>query len=230
MPPGQMPPGQVPGRFQPGSAPVSGDPVPTLTAYPVAMEPPEFTPPGANVPHQSGGFHDQRHVPPFGAGAAPIAQPGHGWQPPPVGPPARRGRGPLIGLIVMSVVAFLLLGVGGLLGYLWWSTASELDETRADLAAEVSELSDTVDNRDDEIGRLGVELQQTQDALTDAETALEGTENLVEQLEDDQGTIRECFLLIDEILVLEENGDAVPASLREDADETCADANSILGF
>jgi septal ring factor EnvC (AmiA/AmiB activator) len=134
-------------------------------------------------------------------------------------------------VVILSVVAGLLLVAGGLMTFLWLDTSGELDDTRADLTAQISELNDTVAARDGEIDRLGGELQETQDSLTDAETRLEGTENTVEELEDNQDTIRECILLLGAAnAALEEGDDAEAAALADQAEPICEEADRILGF
>lgn len=182
------------------------------------------------VPGQSGGGHDSMGAPGFAPGGAPIPPAGDPWQQQPAAQPPRSGRGSRVGLLVTSIAAALLLVVSGVLGFLWWSTASELDDTRTELTAEVDELNETLDARDGEIGQLGDELQETRDALDDAETQLEGTANLVEDLEDEKEVIRECILLLGEIAAREEADESVPSSMRDDADEVCDEANGILGF
>lgn len=134
-------------------------------------------------------------------------------------------------MVIVSVVAGLLLVVGGVMTYLWLSTASELDETRADLTGQVDELTDTVAARDGEIDQLSDELQQTQDELSDAQTALEGTENQVDVLEEEKNTIRECLVLVSEASAAIDAGDTARAeSILADAEPICDEADRALGF
>lgn len=197
------------------------------------------------VPAQPAGVHDRPAAPGFAAGSAPLPPPGSppptsvpvepagAWGP--IGPPGpppmppRSGRGRKTALVIVSVVAGLLLVVGGVMTYLWLSTASELDETRADLTGQVNELNDTVAARDGEIDQLGDELQQTQDELSDAETALEGTENQVDALEDQQDQLRECLTLVAEANAAAEAGDQDAAnSLLAQSEPICDEAFDAL--
>jgi flagellar basal body-associated protein FliL len=201
----------------------------------MALEPPDYhlqTHP--TVPGQPGGGHDHAAAPAFAAGSAPLPPPGDPWQHTghPAPAPARSGggRGATIGLVIVSILAVVLLGVGGVMGYLWWDTSTELDDTRAELSAEIEELNSTVDARDDEIARLGDELQETRDSLSDAETQLEGTENMVELLEEQQDIVRDCILLSAEINIIIEDGDTPPSSLLDAHEEVCGEALDILGL
>lgn len=134
-------------------------------------------------------------------------------------------------LVIVSVVAGLLLVVGGVMTALWVSTASELDQTRADLTGQVNELNDTVADRDGEIDRLSDELQQTQDELSDAQTALEGTENQVDVLEEEKDTIRECLLMFGEAAAASDAGNEAEANaIIAEAEPICEEADRALGF
>jgi cbb3-type cytochrome oxidase maturation protein len=134
-------------------------------------------------------------------------------------------------VVVLSVVVGLLLVAGGLMTFLWLDTSGQLDDTRADLTSQVDELNDTVAARDGEVDRLGTELQEAQDSLTDAETQLEGTENTVDELEENQDTIRECILLLGAANVALEEGDEAEAdALEAQAEPICEEADRILGF
>lgn len=171
---------------------------------------------------------------PPGPTAPPWAPPGPVPQPGPAPyPPARAGGGGgrKAAVVILSVLAGLLLVGGGLMTYLWLDTAGELDDTRTDLTSQINELSGTVEARDGEIDRLGIELRETEDALTDAQTQLEGTGNRVEQLEEDQDTIRECIFLLGEAnAALEDENEARADSLLEAAEPICDEADRILGF
>jgi septal ring factor EnvC (AmiA/AmiB activator) len=134
-------------------------------------------------------------------------------------------------VVILSVVVGLLLVAGGLMTFLWLDKSGELDDTRADLTSQINELNDTVAARDGEVDRLGTELQEAQDSLTDAETQLEGTENTVDELEANQDTIRECILLLGAANVALEEGDEAEAdALAAQAEPICAEADRILGF
>jgi hypothetical protein len=207
----------------------------------------DWTAPGAPppVPPQPGGAHDYQARPAFTAGTAPLpapsspalssmpVEPVSSWGPPGPGmhqvPPAGRpSRAPLI---IVSVVAGLLLVVGGVMTYLWVSTASELDDTRVDLTGQVEELNTTVGARDGEIDRLNDELQQTQDELSDAQTALEGTENQVDVLEEEKDTIRQCLVLFGEAnAAIEAGDDAAAEAILAEAEPICEEADRALGF
>lgn len=132
--------------------------------------------------------------------------------------------------MVVSVLAALLFAGGGVLGYLWWTAYTELEQTRTDLQAQVDDLAGTVEARDSEIDRLGGDLQQARDQLADAETELEGTENLVQLLEEQQDTIRQCILLASEINETIEGGGTPSQAQLDEADAACDEANQILGF
>jgi uncharacterized protein HemX len=150
---------------------------------------------------------------------------------PPAPAPARPGGGRKTAVVILSVVTGLLLVGGGVMTFLWLSTASELDDTRADLTSRIDELTTTVGARDGEIDQLGGDLQETQDALTDAETQLEGTENMVDQLEENQDTIRNCILLLGEANTALEDGDEDAAEdFLAEAEPICDEADRILGF
>jgi septal ring factor EnvC (AmiA/AmiB activator) len=188
------------------------------------------------VPPQPGGGHDGPQAPPFSPGDAsgaptlPAGLPAPGGQPwLPGTPPAKPRRS--VGLVITSVLAALLLVVSGVMGYLWWDTSNELDQTRSDLNAQIDELNATVDARDGEIDRLSDELEETQDALADAEIELEGTSNMVDSLEEDKDIIRECILLLNEVYVAIEDGDLDRAErLDREAEDVCAEADRALGF
>jgi outer membrane murein-binding lipoprotein Lpp len=132
--------------------------------------------------------------------------------------------------VVLAVVAGLLLAGAGVIGYLWWTTATELDATRTDLQAQVEELTGTVDARDSEIDQLGQLLQQARDELAEAQTALEGTENMVELLEEQQGVIRECIVGAGELNEAIESGQTPSEADLEAVDEACEAAGQILGL
>jgi uncharacterized protein HemX len=192
---------------------------------------PPDTPPPPPLPPTTLDWSPQQ---PSYAAAPPPAMPP---VPPPltstsVGPPMQfppqqaAPRGSRAGLVILSVLAFLLL-VGGALATLQWrSTASELDQTRADLR----QTQDTVTTQDSEIDRLNDELSTTQQELDDARTELEGTENQVTLLEEEKDTIRECIVLVGEITDLEEAGEEPPRALLAEADTKCAEADRALGF
>jgi len=133
--------------------------------------------------------------------------------------------------VITSITTVLLLATSGVLGYLWHRTSNELEQTRTDLNARIDELSSTVEDRDEEIDRLSDQLAQTQDALADAETELEGTANMVELLEEEKETIRECIVLLNEVYLAIEDGNLRRAErLNEEADKVCAEADRALGF
>jgi uncharacterized protein HemX len=163
-------------------------------------------------------------------GPPPISiEPAGGWGPPVPGPPPvpdGRGRVPLV---IISVVAGLLLVVGVVMTYLWVDTASELSDTRADLRGQVDELNNTVAEQDGEIDRLGDDLQTAQDELSDAETALEGTDNQVEQLEEEQDQLRDCLTLVGQAQEAQDAGDqAASDALLAESEPICDEAFEAL--
>lgn len=172
---------------------------------------------------------------------APAPQPPEGgageWTPTPplpgFGPPAparRRGAGQTVALALVSVLAVVLLAAGGGLGYLWWTTQHELDQTRTDLQGQVDDLTGTVASRDAEIDRLSNDLQENRDRLSEAETDLAGTENMVELLEEQQDTIRRCIVLSGEVNETFANGGTPSQAQLDEVETTCSEADLILGF
>jgi chromosome segregation ATPase len=133
--------------------------------------------------------------------------------------------------VIVSVIAGLLLVGGGVMAYLWVSTASELDDTRADLTGQIDELNTTVADRDGEIDQLSDELQRTQDELSDAQTALEGTENQVDVLEGQQDQLRECLTLVAEAQAAADAGDQEASNaLLAESEPICDEAfNALFG-
>lgn len=167
--------------------------------------------------------------------SGPPGQPGLPALSGPPGPPGQRraprgGGGRKTALVLLSVATGLLLVGGGVLGYLWWSTSTELTDTRTDLQSQVEDLTGTVESRDSEIDRLGDDLQQAQDELSDAQTDLEGTENMVSLLEEQQDAIRRCIVLASEVNAEIEAGQDVSEARFDEVDEACAEADKILGF
>lgn len=130
-------------------------------------------------------------------------------------------------MLVSVAAGLLLVGAAGL-GYLWWDTADELARTRTDLQAQVEELAGTVESRDSELDRLSEQLQQTRDDLASAQTQLEGTENMVALLEDQQDVIRECIVQAGEVSLAIENGQTPSQAELDAVDEACAEAGEIL--
>jgi septal ring factor EnvC (AmiA/AmiB activator) len=132
--------------------------------------------------------------------------------------------------VVLSVVAGLLLAGAGVLGYLWWDTSSELDQTRTDLQGQVDELTGTVESRDSEVDQLDAQLQRARDDLSAAQTDLEGTENMIDLLEEQQDVVRECLLLAAEINRTFENGQTPSDAELQAADDACEETGRILGL
>jgi hypothetical protein len=226
----------MPPRFEPPPPPPQP---PTVVDWGAPGAPPP-------VPPQPAGAHDYPAGPAFSAGSAslpppgspvPISgplDPGGSWGPPGPGPqpmPRRAGGGSRMPLVLVSVIAGLLLVVGGVMTYLWVSASSELDDTRIELTGEVDQLNGTVGERDTEIDRLNDELQQAQDELADAQTALEGTENQVDILEEEKDTIRACLVLFGEAdAAIQAGDDAQAEAILEEAEPVCEEANRALGF
>lgn len=200
-PPGSAPPGSL----APGSAP-PGSPTPGFASGSAPLPPPPDTGTGEWTPTQ------------------PLA--GFGMP----APPRRRGTGQIVALVLVSVLAVVLLAAGGGLGYLWWTTQSELDQTRTDLQGQVDDLTGAVESRNAEIERLTRDLQETQDRLTEAETDLAGTENMVELLEEQQDTIRQCIVLSGEVNDVFAGGGTPTQAQLDEVETTCSEADRILGF
>jgi uncharacterized protein HemX len=177
---------------------------PERPAYPMALEPPDPTlAAGADVP----------------PGGAAADAPG---SPPP-------GGGRRLALVLTSAAAAVALAAAGGFGYLWWDTDRELTETRVDLTAQVAELTETTDAQTETIGQLEGDLQRTRDDLAAAERDLQGAQNMVELLQDEQSVIRRCVALNNEVLeaIFTGNEAAFDAAIDE-MEEVCDEADQIL--
>jgi hypothetical protein len=177
---------------------------PERPAYPMALEPPD--------PTLAGGADG----PPGGAAA------GAPRNPPP-------GGGRRLALVLTSAAAAVALAGAGGFGYLWWGTDRELAETRADLTAQVAELTETADAQTETIGQLERDLQRARDDFAAAERDLQGAHNMVELLQDEQSVIRRCMALNNEVLeaIFTENEAAFDAVIDE-MEEVCDEAEQIL--
>lgn len=206
-----------------GSVPGSTGRVPE---YPMALEPPDPSPP---VPRQASGGHDDAPPPreftatgeaTDAAGAGTAAAAGAG------SPSTGRGR---TALVVVAVIAGLALVGSGVLGFLWWDTDRELTETRDRLTSEVELLTGQSADQQEEISSLERELQHSADELAITQRDLEGAQNRVDQLRDEQGVIRRCVALNAEVVdaILSDDQAAFDAVVDE-AEEVCDEADSIL--
>lgn len=127
---------------------------------------------------------------------------------------------------MVSVVAVLLLGAGGLLTYLWLDTSNELDQTRADLTSQVESLEGTVAERDGQIADLQSQLDTARDDLQDLQTQLEGSQNEVEFLEEANEAISLCLDLINEwlFLIADNDIDAADELFEAELEPACDEA------
>jgi hypothetical protein len=200
-------------------------------AYPMALEPPDPTlaagaapPAGVTVPGgtaPSGGT-----APPGGT-----AESGQTAGTAGTGAAGTAGRRPRpVALVLISAVAAVGLVASSVFGYLWWDRQRTLDDTRAQLTAEMAELRETADQREMEIDRLLRELQGAADETAAAVQALEGARNMVELLQDEQGVIRRCLALNAEMLdAIFTNNQAAFEAVVDEAEEVCGQASEILG-
>jgi hypothetical protein len=202
-------------------APPTIPPQPAQPAYPMALEPPDPNLAGGHTPH-----HGSAAQATATTAAMPIQHTAVAGYP--AGPtPGGRGR---TGLVVTSVVAAVALVAAGVLGYLWWDTDRELIETRDQLTAQVGELTQTTADQKEEISGLEHDLQQTRDDLAAAERDLEGARNMVEVLQDEQGVIRRCIALNEEVLdAIFTGNEAAFNAVIDEAEEVCDEADQILG-
>jgi len=224
--------------------------MPPEPAYPMALEPPDSSPPTVPVPRA--GAHDAPGHPAYAAGAAPVgAAPVSGGQVPggppaapfggpppggypgypgyPVAPPAlRRGRGVVVALSV--AVALLLIG-GGVMTVLWLGTAAELDRTERTLAGQVADLRARVGDADRENRRLSGELEEWTDQAESLQQELAGSQAANDELKEEKSAIRECFLLLGEMGEADAAGDLERvAELLEDSEEVCERMDAALGL
>lgn len=119
----------------------------------------------------------------------------------PVGPPPG-GAGPRTGLIIVSVVAGLLLILGGVMTFQWISTSGELDDTRTDLTSQIDSLHTDMASRDSEIETLQGQLEDAQEENELLTQSLEGSEGEVERLQEANEAIANCLDQIDAWLAL----------------------------
>jgi hypothetical protein len=151
--------------------------------------------------------------PPVGSAAA---AGGWGALPIPAGRPPRGGAGKTAALVVLSVVAALLFAGWGVMGYLWWTTHTEL-------RGQVDDLTGAVGARDAEVDRLSEDLRQTRDRLA-------GTEDMVQLLEEQQDVIRECIVLASQVNDMIESGGTPSQEELDEVRAACDEADEILGF
>jgi hypothetical protein len=135
---GAQPPPRIRGSASIPPRPPDTPPPPPLppTTLDWSPQPPSYAPPPAPPPLTSTTVGPPMQLPPQRAASS----------------------GSRIGLVILSVLAFLLLVGGGLATLQWQSTASELDRTRTDLR----QAQDTATTQDAEIDRLNDELATTQ--------------------------------------------------------------------
>lgn len=194
--------------YMPGSASVSPPGVP-----PPGPTMPDFAPPG-----QPGQTSLQPGPGPWQPEPALGMPPGPGMPP----PPRRGGKGSLIGLIIVSVVAVLLLGAGGILAYLWTDTSDQLDQSQGQVAS----LESTITEQADQMEGIQSELDEAREQIETLQTDLAGSEGEVEYLQEAQAAIDSCLSLIEQWLALIALDDIDAArDLEDEVNDTCDEAD-----
>ncbi len=141
-------------------------------------------------------------------------------------PPPVRPKPSKAGLIIVSILAFLLLVGGAGTTYLWRSTASELEDTKADLNAQIEDLNQTVEEQQDTIDQLHQDLDIAGSELSDLEQERDGIENARRELEEDLDTVANCLDLLFAFLAesdLEKAEDMIP-----DVNRACEAADRVV--
>jgi hypothetical protein len=224
----------------PVTAPPTSMP-PQGPAYPMALEPPDPNvavgagqPAGAPAPGDPPAAGDVAGAATSDAGTSDAGMSDAGMSDAgtsdagAAGPVSRRPRS--VALALVSVVAAVGLVASGVFGYLWWDRQRTLDDTRAQLTAEMADLRETADQREGEIDRLLRELQGAADETAAVVQALEGAQNMVELLRDEQGVIRRCLALNAEMIdAIVTNNQAAFEAVVDEAEEVCGQASEILG-
>jgi TolA-binding protein len=130
---------------------------------------------------------------------------------------------------LLSVLLALFVLVAGVMTTLYVTKSSELNKTRKDLTAQVSDRDAKLTTQGKDLDQAKKDLQGKIDELNDVKQQLTGSQNTTEELKRQKQVIAKCIALLTEARRLADQGKTSQAQAKvREAEPVCTEADRYL--